>query len=124
MFMCGSDFETYKHWRNEISDKCEIIDNIKVNTISKKLDPEYIIDELTWHFDTVGDARLFVEYAWSFRGSSLPSLNNFEYEDFKDFQYFMNELYEELPYMLTDNNDRTSEEYQKYIDNKMQEYRR
>ena len=36
----------------------------------------------------------------------------------------MNELYEELPYMLTDNNDRTSEEYQNYIDNKMQEHRR
>lgn len=124
MFMCGSDFETYKHWRNEISDKCEIIDNIKVNTISKGLDPEYIIDELTWHFDTVGDARLFVEYAWSFNGTSLPSLNDFEYEDFKNFQNFMNELYEELPYMLTDNNDRTSEEYQNYIDNKMQEHRR
>ena len=70
------------------------------------------------------DARLFVEYAWSFNGSSLPSLNNFEYEDFKNFQNFMNELYEEFPYMLTDNNDRTSEEYQKYFDNKMQEHRR
>ena len=124
MFMCGSNFETYKHWRNEISDKCKIIDNIKLKTKSNRLDSDFIIDELTWHFDTVGDAQLFVEYAWSLHDEPLPSLDSFDYDSFKDFQHFMNDLYDELPYILTDNNDKTSEYYQKYFDTKMKEYGR
>ena len=87
--MLGKSHRDYEHWKKEIANFCEQLDNILIKK-NKKLDRDAFIDYM-YHLDTDKDAEIDANAAWISHGMDSILNYNFNRDDFKRYRLFRNE---------------------------------
>lgn len=118
--MLGKSHRDYEHWKKEIANFCNQLDNVLIKG-NKKFDRDVFINYL-YHLDTDKDAEIDANAAWLNHGMDSILNYNFTREDFKRYKLFRNECFEELADLFEKKEDHSKEFFQDFIDDKVNKY--